>query len=122
MSEGKEKCSRIQKEAYGRKDYIEQKYIADVRNIYRTRFGQRDFAGNFSKDNKYRKSNWMCKCLLSKEKEAHLTSQHCPVYSDIREKYSNFDNDEELVAYFDEVLERREVIETLEQNERDFYS
>ena len=64
----------------------------------------------------------MCKCLLSKEKEAHLTSQHCPVYSDIREKYSNFDNDEELVAYFDEVLERREVIETLEQNERDFYS
>ena len=40
------------------------------------------------------KNNWMSKCLLSKEKEAHLTSKDCPVYSDIREKYSNFDNDE----------------------------
>ena len=58
---------------------------------------------------------------MLKEKEAHLISQHSPFYSDIREKYSNFDKDEELVNYFDDVLERREVIETLEQNERDFY-
>ena len=59
---------------------------------------------------------------MSKEKEAHITSTQCPIYSDIREKYNNFDNDEELVAYFDAVLERREVIDTLEQNERDYYN
>ena len=122
MSEGKEKCARIQKEAYGQKEYIEKKNISEVRNIYRTRFGQRDFAGNFSKDNKYRKSDWLCRCLMSKEKEAHITSTQYPIYSDIREKYNNFDNDKELVAYFDAVLERREVIDTLERNERDNYN
>ena len=77
-------------EAYGQKDYIVNKYISDVRKIYRTRYGQRDFAGNFSHNNKYRKNNWMCKCGLSREKEIHITSEKCPIYADIREKYSDF--------------------------------
>ena len=51
LSEGKDKCSRIANEQYGQKEYIEKKYISDVRNIYRTRYGQRYFASNFSYDN-----------------------------------------------------------------------
>ena len=120
ISDGKEKCARIISEKYGQKEYIQNKYISEVRNIYRTRYGQRDFAGNFSHDKSYSKTNWMCKCGLSKEKEAHITSGQCPIYSDIREKYTDFEKDEDLVSYFDEVLERRGQIETLEQDEDDF--
>ena len=43
------------------------------------------------------------------------------MYSDIRSKYQDFDNDEDLVSYFNEVLERRDMIDSLEQDERDFY-
>ena len=65
-------------------------------------------------------NNHMCKCGLAKEKEAHITSGQYPIYSDIPEKYTEFDEDEDLVSYFDEVLERRGQIETLEQDEDDF--
>ena len=107
LAEGKENCLRIGNEMYGQKEYLQNKCISEVRNIYRTRYGQRDFAGNFSKDNKYRKTNWMCQCGQSKEQEIHIISGQCPVYSDIREKYLDFSNDEDLVSYFDEVLARR---------------
>ena len=120
LSVGKEKCARMANEAYGQKDYIVHKYISDVRNIYRTRYGQRDFAGNFSHNNKYRQNNWMCKCGLSREKELHITSNQCPIYSDIRQKYSDFSRDEDLVSYFDEVLERRDLIDSMERDERDY--
>ena len=121
MSEGKEKCSRMTHEEYRQKDYMEEKNISEVRNIYRSRFGQRAFAGNFSKDNTYRKSNWMCMCGESKEKEKHIKSYDCPVYSDIRAEFTNFDQDEDLVAYFNMVLERRDKISSMEQDERDFH-
>ena len=94
--------------------------MEDVRNIYRTRYGQRDFAGNFSNNNKYSKTDWMCICGQSKEKEGHITSGQCPIYSDIREKYLDFNNDEDLVSYFDEVLERRDLIESIEEDEEEF--
>ena len=43
--------------------------------------------------------------------EAHLTSSACPVYADLREKYGDLTDDDELVAYFGEVLARREALE-----------
>ena len=121
MGEGKEKCIRMTNEVYGQKEYIVNKHISEVRNIYRTRFGQRLFAGNFSHDNNYSKTNWMCKCGITKEKEKHLTSYNCPVYSDIRAEYQGFDKDDDLVSYFNRVLERRDSIDALEQDEMDFY-
>ena len=62
----------------------------------------------------------MCRYGLSKEKELHITSGNYPVYSDIREKYTDLDQDEELVAYFDELLERRELLDAMEKDEQDF--
>ena len=99
MGEGKEKCSRMEGESYGKKKYIEMKSVKEVRRWYRTRYGQQPFAGNFSKDKKYAKSNWLCRCQEVREKEIHITSGDCPVYSDIRQKYSSFDSDEDLVSW-----------------------
>ena len=72
LAEGKEKCFRMTSERYGVKAYLEEKNILEVRNIYRSRFGQRLFPGNFSNENQYRKSNWMCKCGISKKKKSIL--------------------------------------------------
>ena len=119
MSEGKEKCSRMIGESYGKKKYIEKRSVKEVRIWYRSRYGQQPFAGNFSKDKNYAKTNWLCRCQKMREKEIHITSGDCPVYSDIREQYTNFDSDEDLVSYFAKVLERRDAIDQLEQDERD---
>ena len=119
MAEGKEKCQRLTSESYGRKEYIEQKCIGEVREWYRSRYGQRPFAGNFSKDKRLAKSEWLCRCGAEREKELHIISGNCPVYSDIRGKYSTFEKDEDLVSFFNEVLSRRDQINNLEQEELD---
>ena len=117
MAEGKEKCCCISYEIYKQKKYIEDlKNIAEVRNTYKSRFGQRTFAGNYSHDNKYSKTNWMCKCDKSKEKEKHIISFNCPVYADIRANYQDFNEDQDLVAYFNQVLESRDRIDSMEQD------
>ena len=41
------------------------------------------------------------------------------MYSDIREKYISFEDDWDLVSYFQEVLERRDLIDRLEEDERE---
>ena len=55
-------------------------------------------------------------CGESREKEEHIKSYDCPVYSDIRAEFTK-----DLVAYFNRVLERRDKITTIEQDKRDFY-
>ena len=119
MAEGKEKCQRLTAETYGRKDYIDQKCIGEVREFYRSRYGQRPFAGNFSKDKRYSKSDWLCRCGAEREKELHITSGDCQVYADIRGKYSTFEKDDDLVNFFNEVLARRDQIDAIEQDEQD---
>ena len=64
----------------------------------------------------------MCICGQLKEKEGQITSGQCPVYSEIRKKYLDFNNDEDLVSYFDEVLKRRDLIESMEEDKEDFNS
>ena len=45
-------CTRSRK-----KDYISSKDIAHVRQQYRTRFGLQNFAGKYSNDNRFAKTN-----------------------------------------------------------------
>ena len=103
------------KEPYGRKKYIEGKIIQNVREQYRTRVGLQAFAGNYSHDKRFSKTQWICRCEDSIESEAHLTEGQCPVYGNLKEKYQNIDNDEDLIRLFNEILEMRE---TLEEEER----
>ena len=66
------------------------------------------FAGNYSPDQRYKRSDWLCLCLESREDEAHLTSGQCTVYGDLALKYSDLTDDENLVELFSEVLARRD--------------
>ena len=102
------KCSRISKEVYQKKDYILFKDIFSARQHYRTRWNMQAFAGNYSHDKRFARSNWMCLCEKSREEEGHILSGECQVYGDLVDKYSDLTNDDNLVALFREVLSRRE--------------
>ena len=68
------KCQRIVGEDYGKKEYITNKNIFRVRQQYRARFGLEKFAGNYSNDQRFASSEWLCRCLEAREEESHLTS------------------------------------------------
>ena len=66
------------------------------------------FAGNYSHDNRYAKSDWLCLCKESREEESHLLSGECTVYGDLTLKYSDLSSDDNLADLFRDVLARRE--------------
>ena len=88
-SQAKGKCERICDKEYGRKEYIYKKTIYNVCQEFRTRFGLLPFAGNYSHDRRFAKSNFLCKCEESREEEIHLLSGQCKVYGDLTHKYSD---------------------------------
>jgi hypothetical protein len=72
-------------------------------------------AGNYSRDNQFRRTGWLCLCGEREEQEHIL--KHCQKYEDIRQKYEDFEDDDSLVRFFREVLERRDKVREEEQKE-----
>ena len=85
LAQEKTKCKNIMKEDYGRKKYVDENKIEDVRFRFKARVGLLPFAGNYSNDRRFIKTKWLCRCGEN-EKEAHITSGNCPIYDDIWEK------------------------------------
>ena len=105
------KCQRIRDEEYGKKDYIYSQTISDTRKWYRTRYFLQLFAGNFSHDKKYAKSDWLCRCQEAIEEEVHISSGKCKVYGDLSSKFGDLQEDKNLVEFFTAVLDRRDRLE-----------
>ena len=105
------KCQRIIGEDYGKKEYISKKNIFAVRQQYRTRFGLENFAGNYSNDRRFASSEWLCRCKEAREEESHLTSGKCKVFGDLKERFGDLHDDENLVQFFHEVLARRDELD-----------
>ena len=79
--------------------------------MFKTRYGLLPFAGNYSRDKRFARTEWLCRCGFAKEEEQHLLSGNCEVYGEIRAGYSNFNDDEQLVKFFNEVLDMRDKLE-----------
>ena len=90
--------------------------IQSVRIQSCTCFGLQRFTGNFAKDKSFAKTNWLCKCLKSREVENHIMSGLCQVYGDITQRYTYLTDDEILVSLFMEVLERRDLLDKQQNN------
>jgi hypothetical protein len=93
------------------KSYIHTENIKQCRNWFRTRFGLQEFAGNYSHSKKYAKTNWMCRCGSEREEEGHIIRGHCEVYGDLRSQFGDLKEDNNLVQYFQAVLDRRDSLE-----------
>ena len=78
--------------------------------IFLTRVKLQPFGGNYKHDKKFEKIKWMCCCGGKLEEESHLLSGECPVYGDMVAMV-----DDQLVAFFAAVLERRKQLEQLEE-------
>ena len=115
---GKRKCSKIMEEAYGKKKYISNNKIAEVRNVFRARVGMTDFAENFSKDKRFLRTNWLCRCGNERESEEHITKE-CLIYDDIRREYEDLSDDLQLASFFTRVLERRDLVDDLDEGEKE---
>ena len=70
-------------------------------------------AGNFSKDNLFRKAGWLCLCG-EREEQKHIL-KHRKKYEDIRKKYNDFEDNNILVRFFREVLDRQDKVREEEQ-------
>ena len=102
-------------EPYGKKAYFGKKVLSEVRDLYRTRFGLLPFAGNYSHDYRYKRTDWLCKYGKAREEEKHLVSGKCQIYKDINDRHKDLSSDEALLAFFKEILERQEELEELEE-------
>ena len=111
----KTKCSKILSEGYGRKHYTSRFTPSEVREYFSTRVNMLAIAGNFSKDNWFRRTSWLCLCGEREEQE-HIM-KHCKKYEDIRKKYGEIENDNSLVRFFREVLEKRDRVREEEREE-----
>ena len=104
----------IMKTMYGKKDYINKKNSFHIRQQYRAIFGLNDFAGNYSNDKRFIKTEGLCRCEESREDISHLLSGHCKIYGDLLEGFSDLTDDDDLVQFFAAVLTRRDQLDNME--------
>ena len=90
---------------------MSSKYILSVRQHYRTRIGLQNFAGNYSHDNRFAKTSWLCRFLESRENLWHLTSGKCLVFGDLNKRLGDLTDEENLVHFFQEVLAGRDLLD-----------
>ena len=105
------KCSRIKNEAYGKQNYVSNSTIEEARNLYSTRFGLQNLAGNYSHNRKFASTDWLCRCKGAKEEEGHIVTGDCPVYGDLRSQFGDLGEDQNLADFFKAVLDRRDSLE-----------
>ena len=109
------KCQKILSEGYGRKQYFSGLLPGQVREYFSTRVQMLPLGGNYSRDNRFRRTGWLCLCGEREEQE-HIV-RHCKKYDDIREKFGDLERDDELVEFFREVLKRRDKVREDEEKE-----
>ena len=114
QAEGKSKCEKIMKNNYGMKEYFQNNNIHEARQLFRTRTMMQPFAGNYSHNKAYQRTNWLCRCGTSREEEGHLVRGECSLYRDIWEKYNSLESDTELAGFFGEVLARRDGLDEMD--------
>ena len=56
-------------------------------------------------------------CLCGEREEQEHIRLHCRKYDDIREKYTDLLSDDNLVQFFREVLDRRDMVREEEEKE-----
>ena len=115
MLKEKTKCATIIEDDYARKDYFGKPIPGEVRDYFSTRVQMLPLAWNYSRDNRFRRTGWLCLCGQIEEQEHIL--RHCSKYDDIRVKYSDLSGDDSIVKFFREVLAKRDKVREEEEKE-----
>ena len=108
MKKKMEKMDTLKNEDCKRKDYIKQKSINRVRKTFATRVMMLRFAGNFSHNEFFRRANWQCEACDLKVTEDQIHIASCTGYEDLRRNKNIEHDNQDLVTFFQEVLDRRD--------------
>ena len=108
----------ILKEVCGKKKYMGNMKIQEVRKCFKARTMMLPFAGNYAADRRYAKSGWLCRCGV-REEEEHIRAGRCPLYRDIWAEYDDLQDTDNLVSFLTRVLDRREQVEELDREEKE---
>ena len=105
--EGLKKTGEIMKENCELKKYFSANNLKTVRDIFSKRVFMLPFAGNYSKDKRFQRTDWKCVACggTEKEEQSHITD--CPGYQDLRDTW-DLDTEEGLVSFYRAVLNRRD--------------
>ena len=106
-------------ESYGKKPYLSSNVLKKARLLFQTRTRMLQFASNYPKDIRFARTNWLCRCLKESESEAHFKSGQCEVYGELKDKYPNLQDDNQLAMFFSAVLERRTKLEEKDKRTED---
>ena len=93
------------------KDYVRTQTIPETRKWFRTRYSLQPFAGNFSHDRKYARTDWLCRCKEAQVEEGRIMTGNCKVYGDLKSQFGDLQEDANLVEFFKAVLDRRDTLE-----------
>jgi len=102
------KLSDMKTENYGQKDYLEEMDLNKARLFFRMRTKMIKCRMNQSSDRGNSAALWRCSSCGYVDSQSHLL--HCPAFQVLREGKS-LDSDLDLVEYFTQVLNMREVLD-----------
>ena len=83
-----------------------------------------EFAENYKNNKRFAGNGGLCKCKSERESESepHLLSGQCEIFGDIRANYGDLTDDESLVRFFKEVLDKRDSLDEADKRRRDSLS
>ena len=62
---------------------------------------------NFLHDMRFANTDGLCHCKASREEEGHIVSGNCQVYGGLRMHFGYLEDDENLVKFFQAVIDKR---------------
>ena len=61
----------------------------------------------------------LCKCKSERESEPHLLSGKCEIFGEIRANYGDLTDDESLVRFLKEVIDKRDSLDEADKQRRE---
>ena len=99
------KLECMKMEEYGRKDYLSNLRLDEVRTLFRKRTMMLDFKDNFRNRKDYSDDLWVCdSCERAIESQSHVL--WCPAYQELREN-KDLSSNKDLAEYMGKVLRIR---------------
>merc|ERR1719319_152884 len=97
---------------------MSNKNINEVRKCFKARTRMLPFAANFPGDRRFARTGWLCGCG-EREEEQHIIEGRCPLYSDLLMEHRDLKEDEELVSFLNQVLDRRDLLAEVDREEQE---
>ena len=107
---GKKLYDNMKDEKFERKSYINEMTMKEAQTLFKFRTHMTNVKFNYKNDKTNRQELWRCDwCQSAIDTQSHILMT-CPGYQHLRVN-KNFDNDHDLVKFFQQVIDLRESVD-----------